>query len=200
MKCCMCIGRIYIDDDYLNKYKNKELIENINLLNKMRKLDEFIYYFIGDIFGNITIYKFVKENIYTKYVYNLYSKTVNKVSQIKNKLPYHPLNLNFYHRKEEKNVQDAHNNIGINDYEEKNININNENWTEIYDNVGVENNCEINDLIKEDNILNDENTLINNDWIELNHDSSTLDLQYYNAKIDRINIYDFSTVTIYKKI
>ena len=200
MKCCMCIGRIYIDDDYLNKYKNKELIENINLLNKMRKLDEFIYYFIGDIFGNITIYKFVKENIYTKYVYNFYSKTVNKVSQIKNKLPYHPLNLNFYHRKEEKNVQDAHNNIGINDYEEKNININNENWTEIYNNINIENNCEINDLIKEDNILNDENTLINNDWIELNHDSSTLDLQYYNAKIDRINIYDFSTVTIYKKI
>ena len=64
MKCCICIGRTNIDKDYLNSYKikNKSLKLDISLITKMKEIDENTYYFIGDIFGNVTIYAFVKEN------------------------------------------------------------------------------------------------------------------------------------------
>ena len=66
MKCCMCIGRTNIDKDYLDFYTikntNKLLQEDISLINKVKNIDENSYYFIGDIFGNVTIYAFVNEN------------------------------------------------------------------------------------------------------------------------------------------
>jgi hypothetical protein len=62
IKTCMCIGRLFIDQDYIKCYKNKQKIENINLINKLKEIDEFIYYFVGDIFGIVTIYKFFKQN------------------------------------------------------------------------------------------------------------------------------------------
>ena len=64
MKCCMCIGRTNIDQEYLDIYNNKskKIAEDYSLLNKMKKIDENTYYFVGDIFGNVTIYTLVKEN------------------------------------------------------------------------------------------------------------------------------------------
>ena len=84
LKCCMCIGRIYIDNDYLNYYKNNsQILENWNLINKLKKLDEHTYYFVGDIFGNVTIYKYIKQYIFK----NEIKKKINKASKIINFIP-----------------------------------------------------------------------------------------------------------------
>ena len=60
LKCCMCIGRTKIDKDYLDLYQNKKIFENY--LSQMKDIDEYYFYFVGDIFGNITIYRILKEN------------------------------------------------------------------------------------------------------------------------------------------
>ena len=65
MKCCMCIGRIYIDKDYLKFYENKKLSDNYTLIKKLKEINEFCFYFIGDIFGNVTIYQ-LHPNSYKK--------------------------------------------------------------------------------------------------------------------------------------
>ena len=63
LKCCMCIGRTYIDKEYLNLFKKTaQLTEDISLINKIKEIDENVFYFLGDIFGNVTIYAIVKEN------------------------------------------------------------------------------------------------------------------------------------------
>ena len=79
IKTCMCIGRLFLDQDYINCYKNKQVIENINLINKLKEIDEFIYYFVGDIFGIVTIYKFFKQNSIKKNI----NKVINKTKEIK---------------------------------------------------------------------------------------------------------------------
>ena len=59
LKCFMCIGRAKIDRDYINLYQNKTIFENY--LSQMKDVDEHYYYFVGDIFGNITIYRIFQE-------------------------------------------------------------------------------------------------------------------------------------------
>ena len=54
MKCFMCIGRANIDKDYLKFYKNEKLSYDIK---NFKEINEFYYYFVGNIFGNVTIYK-----------------------------------------------------------------------------------------------------------------------------------------------
>ena len=61
LKCFMCIGRSSIDKDYLNIYEKKKIYEDFNILYKMKEINEHYFYFIGDIFGNITIYRIFKE-------------------------------------------------------------------------------------------------------------------------------------------
>lgn len=61
MKCFMCIGRTKIDNDYLEAYKKKKLFEDTSIMNKLKEIDEFYYYFVGNVFGNITIYRVNKE-------------------------------------------------------------------------------------------------------------------------------------------
>ena len=60
LKCFMCIGRAKIDKDYINLCQNKKIIENY--LSQLKDVDEYYYYFVGDIFGNITIYKIFEGN------------------------------------------------------------------------------------------------------------------------------------------
>ena len=60
LKCSMCIGRAKIDKDYLNLYQNKKIFENY--LSQMKDVDEYYFYFVGDVFGNITIYRILKDN------------------------------------------------------------------------------------------------------------------------------------------
>ena len=61
LKCCMCIGRTNIDKDYLKFYENKnKQLSDISFINKMKEIDENTFYFIGDIFGNVTIYTLSK--------------------------------------------------------------------------------------------------------------------------------------------
>ena len=76
LKCCMCIGRTNIDKDYLKFYENKnKQLSDISFINKMKEIDENTFYFIGDIFGNVTIYTLSKENdLNKKKKFSLYQK------------------------------------------------------------------------------------------------------------------------------
>ena len=66
MKTCICIGRTTIEKDYINLYKKK--IEKLkNKLKNLKQLDEFYFYFVGDIFGGVTIYQINVKNPSKKY-------------------------------------------------------------------------------------------------------------------------------------
>ena len=57
---CICLGRTNIEPEYLEVYNFKPKKEaSYNYKKKIIELDEFCYYFIGDIFGNVTIYRVV---------------------------------------------------------------------------------------------------------------------------------------------
>ena len=61
MKSCMCIGRTQIEKEYLNCYNNNNHILD-KYINRTKEIDDSCFYFIGDIFGNVTIYRINTEN------------------------------------------------------------------------------------------------------------------------------------------
>ena len=80
LKCYMCIGRLYKESDYLDCYKskNKQIIENLKIISKIKEVENIFYYFIGDIFGNVTIYRFNKQNSLKKNI----KKIINMMKNI----------------------------------------------------------------------------------------------------------------------
>ena len=73
LKCFMCIGRTKIDKDYLDAYRKQKEFDN-NIMNKLKEIDEFTFYFVGDVFGNITIYRAIKENNKIKSKHSIFQK------------------------------------------------------------------------------------------------------------------------------
>ena len=85
IKSFICIGRTKIDEDYLKFYQNNKKFNN-NISNKLKEIDEFCYYFIGDIFGNVTIYQLFNETIQNNEIKTKkrkYSKIKGIISNIK---------------------------------------------------------------------------------------------------------------------
>ena len=94
MKSVMCIGRTKIDKYYLYFYKNKNVPKEI--INKIIEIDENCYYFVGDIFGNVIIYR----------IYNKNDKIITRKSFFKFKT------ISFLNNKFKKN-KNGNNEIGI---------------------------------------------------------------------------------------
>ena len=62
VKSCMCISQTKIAPYYLDFYNSKAKKEKIyNFMKKLITLDTFCYYFVGDIFGNVSIYRVANE-------------------------------------------------------------------------------------------------------------------------------------------
>ena len=149
MKCCVCIGRTSIDKDYLDFYENKKLsednhyrknklLDNFSLIKKLKDINEFCFYFVGDIFGNVTIYR-----IENKIPKKKNKSIINKLSTLKNTL----------FKKKDKNQEG----IELKKLEESNLSTlnNDKKEKEIKEEKKVENILEKNEYVKLDKISDD---------------------------------------------
>ena len=139
LKCCMCIGRLYIDNDYLDCYKskNKQLIENLKIISKLKEIENIFYYFIGDIFGNVTIYRFNKQNSLTKNV----KKIINTIHNI----PKHRYSYCLQYKNENK-IKYSYKNQKSNDILKNENKVEPNDWIEVSDTLSneMEYNAQIN--------------------------------------------------------
>ena len=83
LKCCICIGRTNLDKEYLDIYKTGNSVD----IKKLKDNKKYCFYFVGDIFGNVTIYKKrIKRNDLTTTIKNQYFNIKNIIIKNNKKL------------------------------------------------------------------------------------------------------------------
>ena len=183
MKSCVCLGRIKIDSEYIEFYKCKTKKEDI-YMKKLMTLDKFCYYFVGDIFGNVTIYRIVNEiendNNSIKFLQNNPIIIIKKLRNARKKFFKNVFSkikkIKLKRNKKNKNEEDI-------DEEKEN---------DIKDVEVLDNEDKIEDNIIEggniDNKIEEENKIEENTG------------KYYYAKIDRVGEKNIFKVELFNKL
>ena len=212
-KSCMCIGQTKIAPYYLELYNSKIKKEKIHkFMKELISLDAFCYYFIGDIFGNVTIYQFVNkiDNDHTRFKLQR-KKTKEIINSLNQKSKKIINNVFSGFKKITKKIinktKNGKNENEITDNIEENKNkedIVQEKEFELKDIEVLDNEDKIEDNIAEgenkdkdkDNKIEEEETKIEekDDKIEEN------DKNYYYAKFDRLSEKNIFKVKLFNKL
>ena len=212
VKSCICIGQTNIDPYYLDFYNSKTKKEKIyNFMKKLITLDTFCYYFVGDIFGNVSIYRVANKLDKDNEHKSIMTKKKIPMPKIftdlkKNKLFKNALNIHLFSgfsiKRNKKNKKDNNEKelVYINEENKKEEDIDAEKEckiedVEVLDNEDERKNNIMDEEDKDNKIGGEENKIEDNDdKIEKNYG------KYYYAKFDRLSEINIFKVELFNKL